>query len=352
MSEQLKFYKGLEEDLPISNIEIGALYHCEDTGNTYRGISENEMILFSTVNQPLQTIVFTFTNFDEPWVFDSSSFTMQSHYLALGKFTAYKIDDDGDLQEVSPSDHKFYQAIDQNTGRAYALHTTNDLGGAPAQFFDIPHLIYFSNSNIYVLDSIPYLPLEGITVKSGHTADAHYLYHAEDYANNLDQNKVTPILIGVMKNYEGTSNNITAFINREKPIEANLEYGTISAPGGMSTYGENDNWGNNQNILYSNQGIFYFDLDNSQDYYIYFNPSEIKIYDGYNGMKCLQMNTSGGETFLNGSIATSGSIESQTNLYANSNVYSQGYRLPRVYYGTSEPDDNDGEDGDIYIMYS
>ena len=40
MSEQLKFYKGLEGDLPVgSNIIIGALYHCTDTKNTYLGTS-------------------------------------------------------------------------------------------------------------------------------------------------------------------------------------------------------------------------------------------------------------------------------------------------------------------------
>jgi hypothetical protein len=58
MSEQLKFYKGLEKDLPTSRIEIGALYHCTDTGNTYRGISTTKMELFSN------TIGFTQLNDD------------------------------------------------------------------------------------------------------------------------------------------------------------------------------------------------------------------------------------------------------------------------------------------------
>ena len=48
MSEQIKFYKGSEANLPTSGIEIGALYHCEDTGNTYRGISATELELFSS----------------------------------------------------------------------------------------------------------------------------------------------------------------------------------------------------------------------------------------------------------------------------------------------------------------
>lgn len=61
MSEQIKFYKGLETNLPTGRatdenglitdpIEVGALYHCTDTGNTYRGIAINQMELFSTAN--------------------------------------------------------------------------------------------------------------------------------------------------------------------------------------------------------------------------------------------------------------------------------------------------------------
>ena len=50
MSENLKFYKGLEANLPTSGIEVGALYHCTDTGNTYRGVTSTEMQLFSTTN--------------------------------------------------------------------------------------------------------------------------------------------------------------------------------------------------------------------------------------------------------------------------------------------------------------
>ena len=41
MSEKLKFYKGLEENLVnITEIEVGAIYHCIDTGNTYIGVEE------------------------------------------------------------------------------------------------------------------------------------------------------------------------------------------------------------------------------------------------------------------------------------------------------------------------
>ena len=47
MSEQLKFYKGNESNLP-SVFEVGAIYHCLDTGNTYLATSASTLQIFST----------------------------------------------------------------------------------------------------------------------------------------------------------------------------------------------------------------------------------------------------------------------------------------------------------------
>jgi hypothetical protein len=47
MSEKLKFFKGIEADLPSSLIP-GAIYHCTDTGNTYLATSATTKTLFST----------------------------------------------------------------------------------------------------------------------------------------------------------------------------------------------------------------------------------------------------------------------------------------------------------------
>jgi hypothetical protein len=46
MSEQLKFYKGEELNLPASG-ENGAIYHCKDTKNTYLA-TENSMERFAS----------------------------------------------------------------------------------------------------------------------------------------------------------------------------------------------------------------------------------------------------------------------------------------------------------------
>ena len=48
MSEQIKFFKGEEKDLPKSGIKQGALYYCTDTGNTYIGTSTTSLKLWST----------------------------------------------------------------------------------------------------------------------------------------------------------------------------------------------------------------------------------------------------------------------------------------------------------------
>lgn len=150
----------------------------------------------------------------------------------------------------------------------------------------------------------------------------------------------------------------TGLYSANKPITAQLSSGTIKAPGGVETAGSNDDWGNNQSIKYSNQGIIYRDADDGRDYDIYFNPGSIKIVDVQNWVKCLSMDVNGGEMYFNGNIASSNGFSTYGSIYADGSiecygdVFSQGTRLPRVYYGTSAPDDSEGEDGDIYIMYS
>lgn len=47
--EQLKFFKGKEEDLlKKTDIEAGAIYHCIDTKNTYLGTNQNGLIPYSS----------------------------------------------------------------------------------------------------------------------------------------------------------------------------------------------------------------------------------------------------------------------------------------------------------------
>lgn len=50
MNEQVKFYRGNESSLDNVIPENGALYHCDDTGNTYIGIN-GKLELYSTKTQ-------------------------------------------------------------------------------------------------------------------------------------------------------------------------------------------------------------------------------------------------------------------------------------------------------------
>lgn len=54
MSEKLKFYKGLEENLVNISIEPGAIYHCTDTGNTYIGVIDLEGEVLEDGTYPLK----------------------------------------------------------------------------------------------------------------------------------------------------------------------------------------------------------------------------------------------------------------------------------------------------------
>ena len=51
MSEKIYFYKGLETNLPTADIIAGALYHCTDTKNTYIGMADGTLELYSTGTQ-------------------------------------------------------------------------------------------------------------------------------------------------------------------------------------------------------------------------------------------------------------------------------------------------------------
>lgn len=145
-----------------------------------------------------------------------------------------------------------------------------------------------------------------------------------------------------------TGSNITGLYNASKPITANPYTGSMIVPGSMKS--GTLSVGNDSSVSpvlhfggdYMNW-YGYSDWSGMEgDWYIYNNGDTLEITEDNNyGGKIIIINSNGSITSINGNINTE---------YGN--FYSQGYRLPRVYYGTSEPDDGDGEDGDIYIMYS
>ena len=138
-----------------------------------------------------------------------------------------------------------------------------------------------------------------------------------------------------------TGSNITGLYNANKPITANPSTGSMRIPGSVQS--GTLHVGNDSSVspVVYVQGDYinwygYSDWSGVEgDWYIYNNGDTLEIAEDmhYGGKRII--------------IQADGSIQS-----LDGNFYSQGYRLPRVYYGTSAPDDDEGEDGDIYIMYS
>lgn len=114
MSDNLKFFKGNEADLPIANSSnAGSIYHCEDTGNTYLS-NGDQMILFASAVGKTTSLnhgeVFgdyttNITTGENSAVFGSAGDTTSTTYL-------YKIDD-------------YTYGRRQQSSRSYSSQTSN-----------------------------------------------------------------------------------------------------------------------------------------------------------------------------------------------------------------------------------
>lgn len=312
MSDNLKFYKGLEQDLPRSNIQIGAIYHCEDTGNTYRGVSANTMELFSTsaltINAKFEDdqiveVSSSIGDWDDFWshaAFKCKDLQMKIYappeewffnliekyedkenhdnsYMIFGgkiknfyyliwvdysgayiesKSSSFPISKylqwDVDLGEwrtdsiASWSEGtRFFFTFDLE-GYKYKLSKDQSAMGSvfdglesipvrksrpsvPYEFFQSVQEFIWANDCLYHVGAIP-VEKQGIRVGVGHTADASYLTKPkEDKGTGLQ----TPVLVGVMHNFDQSDNDITAFVNREAPILADLARGILKPYGGL-----------------------------------------------------------------------------------------------------------------------
>jgi hypothetical protein len=128
---------------------------------------------------------------------------------------------------VDGGDFTNYQNITgfEINGKVYGV-TQNKIS-VQEDFLLYKHLYHFDGEAFELLETIPSIN-NGINVSVGHTADARYLYDPE-----ADKNmSITPLLVGLMTEYKSTEE-VKAFVNREKPITANLEFGSITAPGGL-----------------------------------------------------------------------------------------------------------------------
>ena len=246
----------------------------------------------------------------------------------------------------------------------------------PADFFAAKHAFFYTEGSFYLLDMIPAVN-NGINVGVGHTADAHYLY---DPQNNSDMiSRKTPILVGLMESTNKSEQGVEAFVNREKPITANLEIGSINAPGGLIAQQPHDFdiYGDDEppyiqvsDTAIRLQGYINSDEEGIRDWgysdWTINNEGESLTLDskGYsraiiisdNGTifadeGCFQTRAGNIETENGNFISGEGNIEVGGNVYAGTPT-STLRRIPHTYYGTTPPDNALGVDGDVYIMYS
>lgn len=245
---------------------------------------------------------------------------------------------------VDSGDFTNYQNITgfEINGKVYGV-TQNKIS-VQEDFLLYKHLYHFDGEAFELLETIPSIN-NGINVSVGHTADARYLYDPE-----ADKNmSITPLLVGLMTEYKSTPE-VKAFVNKEKPILANLTTGQIDAPGGLHTAGHDWQGSYNQEITYDATGITY---EKNQGVYESYNmaflPTSIKIHDTNNEIKFLEIDTTIGDD--NPELFYTGNIVARLGLYAEDTTGSER-RIPHTYYGTTPPDNELGVDGDVYIMYS
>lgn len=242
---------------------------------------------------------------------------------------------------IDGGDFTNYQNITgfEINGKVYEV-TQNKIS-VQEDFLLYKHLYYFNGEAFELLETIPSIN-NGINVSVGHTADARFLY--AEAAKNMS---ITPLLVGLMTEYKSTPE-VKAFVNKEKPITANLIDGSIIAPGGIHAEGMNPNDERGQTMVYDSQGIIHLNQNGYNDYEMWFNSNHIKLRDASSEVKMLQIGT----TTDNREMFYNGNIVSGNNMMAYDSYHATQRRIPHTYYGTTPPDNALGVDGDVYIMYS
>lgn len=233
MSEQLKFYKGNESNLP-SVFEVGAIYHCLDTGNTYLATSATTTKLFATNVLTLADLGIE-ASAGELNYMDGVTSNVQDQFDAIPKI--YIQNDEPtdapegslwiDLDAVSE-----WEAVTSVAGKTGAVTLEpGDVGAAPVSHASSSATYGSANNTNYghVRLSASTSSTSGVT--SGYAATPSAVKSAYDLANGKpDLGSTTPSALGIASAGSATT---AAKSDHIHPMQTKTVYATSST--GAST---------------------------------------------------------------------------------------------------------------------
>lgn len=235
MSEQLKFYKGNESNLP-SVFEVGAIYHCLDTGNTYLATSATTTKLFATNVLTLADLGIE-ASAGELNYMDGVTSNVQDQFDAIPKI--YIQNDEPtdapegslwiDLDAVSE-----WEAVTSVAGKTGAVTLEpGDVGAAPVSHASSSATYGSANNTNYghVRLSASTSSTSGVT--SGYAATPSAVKSAYDLANGKpDLGSTTPSALGIASAGSATT---AAKSDHIHPMQTKTVYATSSTSASTGT---------------------------------------------------------------------------------------------------------------------
>lgn len=300
MSENLKFFKGLERDLPVANpSNAGNIYHCEDTGNTFLS-NGNSMILFaSAVGRKELTGGAIFGDYRTSGALGANSeshgtgtYTESDNQAAFGTYNA---NDSSNIFEIGIGDS------DDNRENGFAVTNT----GSVKIKQDISNDAYSLMPVIF-----------GINMQTGYMVLQNF---ADGSPNWQTLNNSRDFYNAVYAQYNMTTGEF------KRPVKFILWNAPVELIG---------------HCYYSAQSQFtctFIDAVNLKVITVVFSPAAMTF----------DIKDIASQNVLTGISAPSNDLGKDGDLY----IMPHDERIPTIYSGTTIPNAAVGIDGDIYILY-
>lgn len=175
----------------------------------------------------------------------------------------------------------------------------------------------------------------GISMTAAYDTNYHpLLIAAAQGPQDFDENNFTKSMLAVT--------------NPDAEITASIDIGRLNAPGGLYAHTGRAVDANETRATYNSEGIKLwgnFNTGTYSEWSIYPDAAGNLVFNGVGDMGYAQMHLNLENDTLyanNASIAHVYAYEIQQN----------GNRVPNLFYGTTKPTSDIGQNGDIYIMYS